>query len=64
MGSGTSSVVIICQLFQTTLSETAGPIRPKFYLWHSWAGGLKVCVFDENWILVWLLWQLRVSIDL
>ena len=44
--------------------EATGLFKPKFHLWHPWAGGFKVCVFMEISSLVWLLWQLRVSIDL
>ena len=48
---------VVCR--QSTLSndissEATGPVRPKFYLWHAWAGVLKVCVcvcvFYENWL--------------
>ena len=44
-------------------SETAWPIKAKFYVEHSCVGGTKVCFLsrsDKNW----LLWQLEVSIDL
>ena len=46
-------------------SEATGPFKPKFHMWHPWAGGLKVCIFlMKTGSLVRLLWQLRVSIDL
>ena len=32
-------------------SEATGPLKPKFHLWHPWAGGLKVCVFPKNCLL-------------
>ena len=32
-------------------SEATGPFKPKFHLWHPWAGGLKVYVFCEKSLL-------------
>ena len=26
-------------------SDATEPVGPKIYLWHTWARGLKVCVF-------------------
>ena len=51
--------------FSKIFSETAWPIKAKFYVQHPWVGGTKVCVFylDRIRTLV-LLWQLEVSIDL
>ena len=39
-------------LSNDTSSETTRPIRPKLYLYllHSWASGLNVCIFAENWL--------------
>ena len=61
-------MVLVCHLSLTLSndisSEATGPFKPIFHLSHSWAGGLKLCFFMKIDPLVWLLWQLRFSIDL
>ena len=61
--------VVVVRRMTSTLSndisyEATGPFKPKFHLWPPWAGGSKVCVFMKFVFLVWLLWQLRISIGL
>ena len=43
-------------------SETAWPIKAKFYVEHPWVGGTKVCVFHLDRIRT--LVAMEVSIDL
>ena len=48
------SVVVVCRMTSTLSynisSEATGSFKPKFHLWHPWAGGLKVCDFYGNWL--------------
>ena len=41
----------VSTLLNDISSKATGPIGPKLYLWHSWAGELKVCVFYEQILL-------------
>ena len=46
------STVLVCHLSLTLsneICEVTGPLKPKFHLWHPWAGELKF-VFYENWL--------------
>ena len=49
------SIVVVCRMTSTLpndiSSEATRGIKPKCNLWHAWAGGLKVCVFYENFRL-------------
>ena len=65
------SVVVVCrQRFQTTSPlRPLGQLSPTAICGILWQGNWKlvcvcVCVFLKTVILVWLLWQLRLSIDL
>ena len=44
-----------------SVSETAWPIKAKFYVEHPWVGGTFFMLIGLE---LWLLWQLEVSIDL
>ena len=37
-----SVIVVVCRMTSTLsndISEATGPFKPKFHLWHPWAGG-------------------------